>query len=297
MTSDNKNIFFKISDISLLSGSIHSLADVSVAQACQAFSDPSKFGYFDEAERSPLTQYVDSPLRKRMSELSIGIYACLNQIKSTIVPTEQIYLFSGFAEIETTNKIIKSIIDEKSMIVSPTLFHNSVHNTPLGYFTVINKMHNYCTTISDGLNTNKSFADFLRLRVQLQDSFIATAGEESSGFYSLDTTQNITIRPAYIAYRITPSKNGIQLLDSVTSLDGIDYNKYQNVIADKQTFDKLYGKVHDLYTEWAITADMPCSIVFRLAMPNILGWSGRTLVIDKAKTGDSYSLFEVNNEL
>ena len=297
MTSDNKNIFFKISDISLWSGSIHSLADVSAAQTCQVFSNPKKFGYFDEAEKSPLTQYVDSPLRKRMSELSIGIYACLNQIKSTIVPTEQIYLFSGFAEIETTNKIIHSIIDEKSMIVSPTLFHNSVHNTPLGYFTVINKMHNYCTTISDGLNTNKSFADFLRLRVQLPDSFIATAGEESSGFYSLDTTQKITIRPAYIAYRITPSKNGIHLLDSVTSLDEIDYNKYQNVIADKQTFDKLYGKVNNLYTEWAITADMPCSIVFRLAMHDILRWSGRTLVIDKVKTGDSYSLFEVNNEL
>jgi hypothetical protein len=297
MDSDNRNKFFSISDISLLSGSIRSLSDVAAANDCKVFSDPDKFGYFDEAPKESLAQYVDSPLRKRMSGLSIGIYACLNQIKSSITPDEQMYLFSGCAEIETTNKIIKAIINEQSSIVSPTLFHNSVHNTPLGYFTVINKMHNYCTTVSDGLDTNKSFADFLRLRIQLPGSFIATAGEDSSEFYSLDTTRDITIRPAYIAYRITPSKRGISILDRVNDLDKIDYSMYQNVITDKATFDILNGKVSHLYTDWAITADMPCSLVFRLAMHNILGWTGRTLVIDKTVSDDSWTLFEVSNEL
>ncbi|MBR3732098.1 MAG: hypothetical protein IKN25_05570, partial [Spirochaetales bacterium] len=72
---------------------------------------------------------------------------------------------------------------------------------------------------------------------------------------------------------------------------------YQNVITDKATFDILNGKVSHLYTDWAITADMPCSLVFRLAMHNILGWTGRTLVIDKTVSDDSWTLFEVSNEL
>ena len=297
MTINHQNHYFTISDVSVLSKAIRSSANLAALCNEQIFSNPEKFNYFDaETENEPLSKLVDSPLRKRMSELSIGICASLNQIKDTIVPTEQIYLFSGFAEIETTNKIIHSIIDEKSLIVSPTLFHNSVHNTPLGYFTVIHKMHNYCTTISDGLDTNRSFIDFMKLRLQLPGSFIAAAGEESSDFYGLDSTRQITIRPAYIAYRITPSDHGIHQINSVNDLNEIDFDRYSHVITDKQTFDTLYGKIGHLYTEWAMVGDMPCSLVFRLAMQNICGWTGTTLVIDKTdKNGEKYNLFEVEN--
>ena len=71
---------------------------------------------------------VDSRLKTRMSKLSLEIFHALgNSVSKDLAPTEEIYLFTSFAEIETTKLIIEDIVINKSRLISPTLFHNSVH--------------------------------------------------------------------------------------------------------------------------------------------------------------------------
>ena len=93
-----------------------------------------------------LSDNIKSPLKRRMSQLSLGVYQALqNGGAKNLREDDEIYLFTSFAEIDTSNKIIADLELNQSKLVSPVLFHNSVHNTPLGYYTIINKYHNYKT--------------------------------------------------------------------------------------------------------------------------------------------------------
>ena len=288
-----KNIYSMITDISLLGQNLSNEEEIKDLFKKNFFSDKKKFdSLLQENSSNNLSNYISSPLKKRMSQLSVGICASLEKgIKNNLTPDEEIFFFTSFAEIETTNKIINSIKVENSTLVSPTLFHNSVHNTPLGYFTIINKIHNYCATISDGVDTNKSFLDFLKYRLQLNKSFVVCSGEEHSGFYSLDKVNKKDIVPIYISYRITCNQNrGFRLLSIKDNISDLDLSSYNFVFSDLTTFDYLSEKSDNLYTDYILTKDNPCSIIFRLALPFIIGLSGKILIIERIK--NDYYLIE-----
>jgi len=169
------------------------------------FNNPSLWNEeIDTTLPKKITDSINSPLKKRMSDISKGIFYVLNKTtEGNIKEDDEIYLFSGFSEINTTNDIIKSITVNKDRLVSPTLFHNSVHNTPLGYFTIIKGLNNYSTVISDGVLTNLSFINFIKNIVKLGKEIIVATGEEFSNFFLLDRTVNIVQdNPCGIIFRL-----------------------------------------------------------------------------------------------
>ncbi|BAS68322.1 beta-ketoacyl synthase chain length factor [Bathymodiolus septemdierum thioautotrophic gill symbiont] len=59
---------------------------------------------------------------------------------------------SSEGDLGITDKICKTLATETKM-VSPTLFHNSVHNAPAGYFSISANMKTPSTSLSAGDNT------------------------------------------------------------------------------------------------------------------------------------------------
>ncbi|SMM99130.1 3-oxoacyl-[ACP] synthase [uncultured Candidatus Thioglobus sp.] len=59
---------------------------------------------------------------------------------------------SSEGDLDITDKICKTLATEAKM-VSPTLFHNSVHNAPAGYFSIATGMTTPSTSLSAGDDT------------------------------------------------------------------------------------------------------------------------------------------------
>jgi len=59
---------------------------------------------------------------------------------------------SSEGDLDITDKICKALATEEKM-VSPTLFHNSVHNAPAGYFSIAADMKTPSISLSAGDNT------------------------------------------------------------------------------------------------------------------------------------------------
>jgi hypothetical protein len=249
-------------------------------------------------EISGLTDNIKTPLKRRMSQLSLGAFEALQQGGAKNLREEdEIYLFTSFAEIDTSNKIIADLELNNSKLVSPVLFHNSVHNTPLGYYTIINKYQNYCLAVSDGINTGKSFVDLIKFLVKVNPEFVIVGGDEHSSFYELEIKYNYCLFPNFVSYKMVRNENeqkGFFLkLENVTWKD-IEKSllEYDRVIADKESFLALDGKLEtELLTEYPIVADSPISIITRLSLPFMLELSGKTAVI--GQFGGKYFLFEV----
>ena len=247
-------------------------------------------------EISGIMDGIDSRLKTRMSQLSLGIYQALQGGGAlNLSEDDEIHLFTAFAEIETTDKIINDIMINESKLVSPTLFHNPVHNTPLGYFTIINKIHNYCTTISDGLETGYSFIEFINYKNLLQESLIVAAGDEYSSFYNLDKTVDFKLPPFFVSYKVTPSDKGYYLHSTYENKKDLigELLHYNTIIVPGHEFDfftsNLPGKI--ILTDYPITGDQPTAIIARLAFPFSLQCKGETAVVEYSKR--KYSLFNV----
>ena len=264
------------------------------------FSDQGKWNNYKLYNKiDGMGNDIDSRLRNRMSDLSLGVYNVLeNGPGKDIQEDNEFCLFTGFGEIETTDKILKNIIIDKYSHVSPTLFHNSVHHTSLGYYTIIKKIHNPCMTISDGLKTNLSFINYIKLRIQLNKVMIIVGGDESSSFFNLDKNNPLTIVPSYVAYKILPkSDKGFSfggIVDNFEDLINLDsFKKSKYIFADKDTFIKLKEKIADkeIITEYPIVQDNPCGVIFRLAFPFYFNIKGLSLVVDKVN--DKIFYFEV----
>ncbi|HOV13338.1 MAG TPA: beta-ketoacyl synthase chain length factor [Spirochaetota bacterium] len=244
---------------------------------------------------------INTPVKKRMSQMSCGIFYVMEEgAGKNLLTDEEIYLFTSFGEIDTTDKIIKSITIDKMSLVSPTHFHNSVHNTPLGYYTIIKKLHNYCGTISDGVLTGISFINFIKNRVKLDGTFVVTSGEEYSPFLDMDTVEPKKIKPSFISYRIIPNQDkGFRYLGSFKNLDEIkSINEYKNakyILTDKILFDEMYKSKSDkiILSEYPIVLDNPCGVIFRLALPFYLSFNENSLVLER--NGINIEVFEVKN--
>lgn len=285
MNSCDKRVF--IDNISYYNSRVLDKSDMIELFNDGVFSDSDKWNQIVISEKTDeIKKSVNSPLKKRMSQLSLGIYNVLNSSFADLsLKDGEIYLFTGFGEIETTNKIIKSLTIDKHKVVSPTFFHNSVHNTPLGYYTIINKIHNYCTTISDGMDTNRSFITFLKYKLLLCSSFVVAAGEEYSDFYKYDRINNYQVYPSFVSYRILPStEKGLRYIGSFESmkmLQSLDwYNEVDNIFSTPSILESNDFGNKKLFTDYPVSADNPISIIIRLSMPFFLDIKGISLVIE-----------------
>lgn len=292
-----KQEFTYIKDIHFINSNVSSLDTLKEMYSNGVFSRVQLSDTLSQ-EISGLTDNIKTPLKRRMSQLSLGAFEALQQGGAKNLREEdEIYLFTSFAEIDTSNKIIADLELNNSKLVSPVLFHNSVHNTPLGYYTIINKYQNYCLAVSDGINTGKSFVDLIKFLVKVNPEFVIVGGDEYSSFYELEIKYNYCLFPNFVSYKMIKNENeqkGFFLkLENVTWKD-IEKSlpEYDRVIADKESFLALDGKLEtELLTEYPIVADSPISIITRLSLPFMLELSGKTAVI--GQFGGKYFLFEV----
>ncbi len=285
-----KDIHFINSNVSSLD-TLKDMYNNGVFSKAQLLEDLSR-------EIGGLTDNIKSPLKRRMSQLSLGVFEALQcGGAKNLREEDEIYLFTSFAEIDTSNKIIADLELNNSKLISPVLFHNSVHNTPLGYYTIINKYQNYCLAVSDGINTGKSFVDLIKFLVKVNDEFVIVGAEEHSSFYELEIKRNYCLFPNFISYKVVRNENeqkGFFLkLENCTWQDMEKLlPEYDRIIADKDSFAALNGKFEaELLTEYPIVADSPISIITRLSLPFILEFSGKTAVI--GQFDGRYFLFEV----
>jgi hypothetical protein len=292
-----KQEFTYIKDIHFINSNVSSLDTLKEMYSNGVFSRVQLSDTLSP-EISGLTDNIKTPLKRRMSQLSLGAFEALQQGGAKNLREEdEIYLFTSFAEIDTSNKIIADLELNNSKLVSPVLFHNSVHNTPLGYYTIINKYQNYCLAVSDGINTGKSFVDLIKFLVKVNPEFVIVGGDEHSSFYELEIKYNYCLFPNFVSYKMIRNENeqkGFFLkFENVTWKD-IEKSlpEYDRVIADKESFLALDGKLEtELLTEYPIVADSPISIITRLSLPFMLELSGKTAVI--GQFGGKYFLFEV----
>jgi hypothetical protein len=292
-----KQEFTYIKDIHFINSNVSSLDTLKEMYSNGVFSRVQLSDTLSQ-EISGLTDNIKTPLKRRMSQLSLGAFEALQQGGAKNLREEdEIYLFTSFAEIDTSNKIIADLELNNSKLVSPVLFHNSVHNTPLGYYTIINKYQNYCLAVSDGINTGKSFVDLIKFLVKVNPEFVIVGGDEHSSFYELEIKYNYCLFPNFVSYKMIRNENeqkGFFLkFENVTWKD-IEKSlpEYDRVIADKESFLALDGKLEtELLTEYPIVADSPISIITRLSLPFMLELSGKTAVI--GQFGGKYFLFEV----
>lgn len=285
-----KDIHFINSNVSSLD-TLKDMYNNGVFSKAQLLEDLSR-------EIGGLTDNIKSPLKRRMSQLSLGVFEALQcGGAKNLREEDEIYLFTSFAEIDTSNKIIADLELNNSKLISPVLFHNSVHNTPLGYYTIINKYQNYCLAVSDGINTGKSFVDLIKFLVKVNDEFVIVGAEEHSSFYELEIKRNYCLFPNFISYKVVRNENEqkgffLKLENCIWQDMEKLLPEYDRIIADKDSFAALNGKFEaELLTEYPIVADSPISIITRLSLPFILEFSGKTAVI--GQFDGRYFLFEV----
>ena len=263
------------------------------------FDNPNKWGEFVlSPDIQGLTDGITSRMKYSMSKMSLGIFNVLDKGPfQNIKPEDEIFLFTGFAEIETVNKIGKLIM-EQDYSINPALFPNSVAHVALSYFTILKKINNYTVAINDGLNTNNAFIDFIIDRSFIPVDYIVASGEEDSLFFSYEINKKLDIVPSFAAYKVETGKDrGFKFLQTVYNINGVVENSCftdaANVFCCRTAFDELSvlktGK--KLFTEYPLVKDNPCGIIFRLAMPFLFDKPGKSLVIEKIK--NAYHLFEV----
>ena len=294
------NSYINITEISFLNSNTNTLEDLNSLYKDGLFSDKEQWSNYNLSVDLPcLGRSISSRIKNRMSQLSLGVLDVMeNGPEKNLDEDEELCLFTGFGEIETTDKIVKNVIIDKHQLVSPTLFHNSVHHTSLGYYTIIKKKHNSCITISDGLRTNLSFISYVDYMAKSKKKIVVISGDEYSSFFELDIIRNINLFPVFIAYRMSYTDNtGFRFIGVFDTLNDIlaadNFLSAGKIIADKDTFLDLMTKKSnkELLTEYPLVLDSPCSLVYRLAMPFIFNFKGETLVIHK--DDNKYYLFEV----
>ena len=99
-------------------------------------------------------QRIPAGIRRRMSRLSImaglSVEETIRMAKIEISGKEYetgIVFGTGYGELDTTAKLFLQGLEEG---MSPTLFHNSVHNAPVGYVCMMSGIRGPYIVVSDG---------------------------------------------------------------------------------------------------------------------------------------------------
>jgi 3-oxoacyl-(acyl-carrier-protein) synthase len=93
-------------------------------------------------------------VRRRMSRLaSMVSLACVESLGAAGIRLEEerdrigLVFGTGYGELDTTSRMFLAGLEDH---MSPTLFHNSVHNAPMGYAGIITGIRGPSLTVSDG---------------------------------------------------------------------------------------------------------------------------------------------------
>ncbi|KIG15843.1 3-oxoacyl-[ACP] synthase [Enhygromyxa salina] len=105
-----------------------------------------------DADPRPPAKLLHSRLRRRTSTLTraavTALEAAIEQGGASL-DRVRFVLVSSFGEIETTVELLEQLA-EPGGPVSPTKFHNSVHNTATGYMSIASGNHREATAIAGG---------------------------------------------------------------------------------------------------------------------------------------------------
>ena len=125
---------------------------------------------------------IPARLRRRMSRLSAMVFGATRQSLGTDfardTSTPMIFATAN-GELNTIGTILDSLVDPEK-VVSPTQFHNSVHNTPAGYWTIATKRKSPTSTISMGaLSFEYAMLEAWCRLINGDDDLLVTAGDEA----------------------------------------------------------------------------------------------------------------------
>lgn len=105
----------------------------------------------DEAAR-PKAALLPSRLRRRtapLTKMSCDVIERAAAQAAVELSAARFVLSSAWGEMQTTVSLLGQLAEEQPQ-VSPTLFHNSVHNTATGYLSIALKNHEGSTAIGAG---------------------------------------------------------------------------------------------------------------------------------------------------
>jgi hypothetical protein len=108
-----------------------------------------------EASGEPGAALLPSRLRRRTSRLTRIIAEALGSLAaSTRVDLSRVAIVHGtaFGEIDTTATLLEMMHEEDGAL-SPTRFHNSVHNTAPGYVSIATENRGFSTSVAAGSAT------------------------------------------------------------------------------------------------------------------------------------------------
>ena len=100
----------------------------------------------------PPAALLHSRLRRRTSVLTRAAVTTLQEATGqggASLDRVRYVLVSSFGEIETTVRLLAQLADPEAG-VSPTAFHNSVHNTATGYMSIASGNHREATALAGG---------------------------------------------------------------------------------------------------------------------------------------------------
>ncbi|HLT37496.1 MAG TPA: beta-ketoacyl synthase chain length factor [Enhygromyxa sp.] len=104
------------------------------------------------ASARPPAELLHPRLRRRTSVFTRATVTALEaaiQQGGASLDDVRIVLVSSFGEIETTVELLAQLADPQGP-VSPTKFHNSVHNTATGYMSIASGNHREATALAGG---------------------------------------------------------------------------------------------------------------------------------------------------
>lgn len=108
----------------------------------------------DPSIKSPQASQLPSSLRRRTSlltRMAIDVFERSVNLAAIDPKTTAIVFGTVYGEIQTTYDLLAML--GRDELVSPTKFHNSVHNTAIGYLSIAYQHQGLLTTISAGWST------------------------------------------------------------------------------------------------------------------------------------------------
>lgn len=141
-----------------------------------------KFTYINQADKIDLS-FVSPLFRRKLNNYDKKIIYLLNSNYDTNI--QEIYLSSRYGEVERLKRMMEEYKEYKE--VSPNAFSSSVHNFPVGFFSILKKISipTYSLSASDD-----SFQNAFLAALCSKNKRILFCHEENSEFLSFVIDKN-----------------------------------------------------------------------------------------------------------
>lgn len=143
-------------------------------------------------------------------------------------PNISVVFASSEGDLDITDKICKALATEEKM-VSPTLFHNSVHNAPAGYFSIAADMKTPSISLSAGDNTFSAGLIEAVTQVLVEDSDVLLVAYDNVTPENLDDFRHFD-SPIGIALLLSATKqsNTIGSIDISVESEKVNITQCSN---------------------------------------------------------------------